>query len=158
MSSEIDLSRDLESIKEIYFFNLKHTRELYKDFDLKLRVLFVIMENPDGIGMKLIAARLGMKGTAKHVITKIRRILAFWQLAGYADVIYDEKMESVPFALLWYCPDTEKARQFLLSFVYFHTALQNSILENEDVETLRTADINSLAVGLRKIKKNRRMV
>ena len=145
------------SIKELYFFDLQHTRELYKNFDVKLQVLYVLMRSPYGIAINQLRRHIGLRGNNDHVREKIKDALCFWNGVGLASVVYDGTVGTMPSPMLWECTDAEKAKELLSAIALTHTALKTEALRNGGIEKLYLANRNStycISVG----KKTRRTV
>lgn len=122
-----------DSIKDIYFLDLQHTRELYKDFDLKLRILFVLMKEPNGMSIKQIVRRLG--GKYDNVRAKVKDVLAFWNEIGVTHIIFDPENGTFPSPMMWEC-DVERAEEILTLFKIIHKRLVNEASENGGLERL----------------------
>lgn len=143
------------SVKELYFFDLQHTRELYKNFDVKLQVLYVLTKSPYGIAINQLRRHIGLRGNNDHVREKIKDALCFWNGVGLAAVVYDGAFGTMPSPMLWECTDVEKAKELLSAIALTHTALKTEALRNGGIEKLYLANRNTtycIGVG----KKTRR--
>jgi len=124
---------NFNSIKDLYFVDLRHTRELYKDFDLKLRVLYVLMKEPYGMSIKQIVNRLG--GKYESTRTKVKDILTFWNSIGVTYICYDHTLKTFPSPMMWEC-NVEIAEEILTAFEFIHKTLENKALRNGSIERL----------------------
>lgn len=121
---------NFDGIRDIYFFDLQHTRELYADFDLKLRVLYVLMKEPY-MSIKQIIRRLGGKYDSSR--SKIKNILVFWHSIGVVSIPYDKTCKTFPSPIMWEC-DREKAKDVISAFSFVHKVLVNRALDNGGCE------------------------
>jgi hypothetical protein len=128
---------EFNSVKDLYFLDLQHTRELYTDFDLKLRVLYVLMKEPYGMSVKQIIRRLGGKYDSQR--TKVKNVLAFWSSLGVVYIGYDHTMKTFPSPMMWEC-NVEMAEEILTAFEFIHKTLVNKALRNGSIERLVCAN------------------
>jgi hypothetical protein len=124
------------SIKELYFFDLQHTRELYKNFDVKLQVLYVLMKSPYGIAINQLRKQIGLRGNTDHIREKIKDALCFWNSVGIVSVVYDSAVGTMPSPMMWECLDVEKAKELLSAIAFTHTALKTEAQSNGGLERL----------------------